>query len=316
VLIDLLLFAVGLVGLYFGAEWLVGGAARLAEGLGVSSLLVGPTLVSLGTSAPELVVSGLASYRDNGGLAMGNVLGSNIANIALILGIAALIFPISVQRALLVRDLPIMIAAALLIPVFGWSGVISRPEGAILLALFVGYLLFIGIAARRESSEGLALMEAEGQARPGRREQWRDLGIAMAGLVVLSGGAHALVVSAVNIAGALGVSEVVIGLTMVAFGTSVPELAASISAARRGDPEIVIGNIIGSNIFNVLLILGGASMVRPLPVPASVLAGDALVVIVLSFALLPILYTGMRVSRIEGGVLLASYFAFIVWTAF
>jgi cation:H+ antiporter len=313
VLIYLLLFALGLAGLYYGAEWLVGGAARLAEGLGVSSFVIGLTLVSIGTSAPELVVSGLASYRDNGALAIGNVLGSNIANMALILGISALIVPIAVQRMLLVRDLPIMIGVAILIPVFGWTGVITRWEGALLLLLFTSYVVWVGLAAQRDARRE---REVSGEhSRPPRREQRRDILYALLGLVVLSAGAHALVVSAVEIAGSLGVPEMVIGLTLVAFGTSLPELAASISAARRGDGQIVIGNIIGSNIFNVLLILGASALVRPLPVSASVLRIEGPIVIGLSLALLPIVYSGMRIDRWEGGALLASYFGIMAWIA-
>jgi len=315
VLIALLLFTAGLLALYFGAEWLVGGAARLAESFGISPFLVGLTLVSFGTSAPELVVSGVASYRGNGSLALGNVLGSNVANLALILGISALILPIVVNRSLVIRDLPVMIGVAFLVPLFGGSGVISRGEGILLLAAFAAYLSFIAVAVRRESASGLAMLQEQGAPSLDRSQRGRNLLEAFVGLVVLSVGAHFLVVSAVDIASAFGVPEVVIGLTLVAFGTSLPELAASISAARRGDGQIVIGNIVGSNIFNILLILGVAAAIRPLPVTASTLQVDAPVVIGLSLALVPVVYTGMRIDRWEGGMLLASYCAFLVWVA-
>jgi cation:H+ antiporter len=312
---DLLVFTVGLCGLYFGAEWLVGGSARLAAAFGVSSFIVGLTLVSFGTSAPELLVSGLASYRGSGGLAVGNVLGSNIANIALILGVVALIFPIAVGRELIVRDLPIMIGVVALVPIFGLSGTISRLEGVLLLVFFAAYAGYLGLAARRESASVLALLREQGHPRVERREILQDAGIATAGLVVLALGAHLLVGSAIDIARVIGVSEVVIGLTLVAFGTSLPELAASISAARRGDAQIVIGNIVGSNIFNLSLILGAAALIRPLPVTPSTVWVDAPIVLGLSVAMLPVVYSGRRIDRWEGGVLLATYVGFLVWAA-
>lgn len=315
-LIDILLFAAGLAGLYFGAEWLVGGAVRLATAFGVSSFIVGLTLVSFGTSAPELVVSGIASYGGNGGLAIGNVLGSNVANVALILGVSALIVAIRVHRALLARDLPIMIATAVLVLVLGWSGEISRIDGVILLVTFVAYTGALAVVARRESAAPIPLAELE---REGLAEEssspGKDIALALVGLIVLAGGAQALVTAAVNIATVLNVPEVVIGLTLVAFGTSLPELAASISAARRGEGDIVIGNIIGSNIFNVTLILGVSAVIRPLPVSGQVLAVDAPLVIALSIALLPIVWSKMKVERWEGALLVTSYVGFVFWTA-
>lgn len=315
-LIDILLFAAGLAGLYFGAEWLVGGAVRLATAFGVSSFIVGLTLVSFGTSAPELVVSGIASYGGNGGLAIGNVLGSNVANVALILGVSALIVAIRVHRALLARDLPIMIATAVLVLVLGWSGEISRIDGVILLVTFVAYTGALAVVARRESAAPIPLAELE---REGLAEEssspGKDIALALVGLIVLAGGAQALVTAAVNIATVLNVPEVVIGLTLVAFGTSLPELAASISAARRGEGDIVIGNIIGSNIFNVTLILGVSAVIRPLPVSGQVLAVDAPLVIALSIALLPIVWSKMKVERWEGALLVTSYVGFVLWTA-
>lgn len=314
-LIDILLFIIGLTGLYFGAEWLVGGAARLAGALGISSFIVGLTLVSFGTSAPELVVSSLASFRDNGGLAVGNVLGSNVANIGLILGISAVIFPIRVDRELIVRDLPVMIGFALLIPLLGWSGAISRWEGATLLALFALYVTYLALAARRESAVVLELMKAHGTPPTERAVVLRDGAVAVVGLIVLAAGAHLLVRSAVDMATLLGVPELVVGLTMVAFGTSLPELAASVTAARRKEGQIVIGNIVGSNIFNVALVLGAAALVRPLPIPRSVVRLDAPIVIALSLVLVPLVYSRRRVDRYEGAALVAAYVAFIAWSA-
>jgi cation:H+ antiporter len=310
---DLVVFGLGIAGLYFGAEWLVSGSARLAAAVGVSSFVVGLTLVSFGTSAPELVVSGLASYRESGGLAIGNVIGSNVANIALILGVAALIFPIRVREELMVRDVPIMIAVAALVPIMGWSGLIGRGQGMALLVLFLVYVAYVAFSAYRESASVLALLDEHGHPRAARKQAIRDLGIAMWGLVILGSGAHLLVGSASRIALALGVSEVVIGISLVAFGTSLPELAASVSAARKGENQIVVGNIIGSNIFNVLLILGAAAVIRPIPVAPSVVRIEGMIVVLLSIALVPVLFSGRNITRWEGGALVVSYFLFIGW---
>ena len=312
-LIDLLFFGLGLAGLYIGAEWLIGGAVRIAASLGVSSFIVGLTLVSFGTSAPELLVSGIASYQGNGGLAIGNVLGSNVANIGLILGVAALIVIIRTHEDVIGRDMPIMIGFAALVPALGWSGDISRLEGGFLLGLFLVYTVFLA----RKARQGSGAITVAGEVEPEKSQSMaRDAGIALVGLVVLAVGAQLLVTSAVSIATALRVPEVVIGLTLVALGTSLPELAASISAARRQEGDIVVGNIIGSNIFNVALILGVAAVIRPLPVSEQVLRVDAPIVIALSLLLFPIVYSGMKISRLEGGLLVGSYAGFILWTAF
>ncbi|MQA89013.1 MAG: calcium/sodium antiporter [Gemmatimonas sp.] len=313
-LLDFLLFPVGLAGLFYGAEWLVDGAARIAARLGVSKLLLGLTLVSFGTSAPELLVGVVASYQGNGSLAIGNVLGSNIANIALILGVTALISGITVRREIVVRDIPIMIGFAILVPVFGVSGSISGVAGAILLLLFVTYLGFLAVDARRQSLDPERVIE-EHQIDGPQHSLGRDLLLAVLGLVVLATGAELLVNSAVAIAVTFDISEVVIGLTLVALGTSLPELAASISAARRSEGEIVIGNVVGSNIFNVALILGVSAIVRPIPISQTVLRVDAPIAIAISALLLPLVLVNRRIYRWEGGILLATYIGFLVWTA-
>jgi cation:H+ antiporter len=310
--LDLILFVVGLVGLYFGSEWLVEGAGRLAVSFGVSSFVVGLTVVAFGTSAPELVVSSIAAMRGNGGLAIGNVVGSNIANIALILGVAAMIQHIRVERTLLVRDVPIMIGFTLLFALLGLNGELLRWEAGLLLVLFVAYMGYIGINAGRNPEFILPLEELEAE----RANRGRDLMLTLGGIVVLAGGAQLLVGSAIGLAREFGVPEVMIGLTMVAFGTSVPELAASVAAARRGEGQLVIGNIVGSNIFNISLILGVAGLVRPLPIDRQVLAFDAPLMIVLSLLLLPLVRSDRSVSRREGGGLLAIYVLFLVWTIF
>ncbi len=308
--LDLVLFLVGLVGLYFGSEWLVEGAGRLAVSFGISSFVVGLTVVAFGTSAPELVVSGLAAFRGNGALAIGNVVGSNIANIALILGIAALVRPIRVERTLIVRDVPIMIGFTLLFAVLARNGLLGRWEAGFLLVLFAAYMGHVVVDARKNPSAIRSLDDLE----VGRSNRRRDLLLTIGGIVILAGGAQLLVGSAISIARVFGVSEVIIGLTLVAFGTSVPELAASVTAARRGEGQLVIGNIVGSNIFNITLILGVAGLIRPLPVDRAVLAFDTPLMIVLSLLLLPFVYTSRTIHSGEGAALLAIYVAFIAWT--
>ncbi|MBA4156664.1 MAG: calcium/sodium antiporter [Gemmatimonadetes bacterium] len=316
-ILDLVLFAAGLAALYFGAEWLVGGASRLASSYGISPVVVGLTIVAFGTSAPELVVSGLASLRGSGDLAVGNVVGSNIANIALILGASALIRPIAVNRGLLVRDVPIMIGFAVLFLLMAWNLGISRLEGGALLALFAAYMFHVGRAARRESAEASAMVAKEKEIMEGmpggKPKPRRDLLLTVAGTVTLVVGAQLLVGAATSIARAFGVSEIIIGMTLVAFGTSVPELAASVVASIRGEAEIVIGNIVGSNIFNVTLVLGTAALIRPLPIDASIPRLEGPLMLALSVILLPFTFTKLCLNRWEGGVLLAGYGIFIGW---
>lgn len=318
--LDIVVFLAGLVALYFGAEWLVGGSSRLATTYGISPVVVGLTIVAFGTSAPELVVSGLASFRGSGDIAVGNVVGSNIANIALILGIAALIRPIVVHRGLMVRDVPIMILFSILFLVVASDGTVGRTGGSVLLGLFVAYMVNVGWSAKREAVNARDLAEKErslfeslpgGRPRPGR-----DVLLSVLGTVALVVGAQLLVGSATSIARVLGVPEVIIGMTLVAFGTSVPELAASVAASVRGEAQIVIGNIVGSNIFNVSLILGTAAMVRPLPIQPSILTVEGPIMLLLSVVLVPFTFTRLCLNRIEGGVLVAGYAAFIAFVIF
>jgi cation:H+ antiporter len=316
-LLDLFLFALGLSALYFGAEWLVGGSSRLATAYGISPVVVGLTIVAFGTSAPELVVSALASLRGSGDIAVGNVVGSNIANIALILGISALIRPIVVNRGLMVRDVPIMIGFAALFLLMAVGGVLSRLEGGVLLGLFTAYMLYVGWETKREAEQASELAQKERElleSLPGGRPRpKRDVVLTLAGTAVLVAGAQLLVGSATSIARVFGVPEVIIGMTLVAFGTSVPELAASVVASLRGEAQIVIGNIVGSNIFNASLILGTAAMVRPLPIDPSIMRLEGPLMLGLSMILLPFTFTNLCLNRLEGGALLAGYGAFVVW---
>lgn len=308
-----ILFCVGAAALYLGAEWLVRGSSRLARSYGVSALVVGLTVVALGTSAPELVVSTTAALRGQGGVAVGNVVGSNILNLALIIGVAALAGPLRVQMRLIFREAPLMVAAALTLPLLAWDGVVSRLDGALLSLAFAGYLAFVVRSARREPSSVKAEFtefEAAEDRAPERGTRLRDAGIAAAGLATLVVGAQLLVGAAVFFARSAGISEVVVGLTVVAIGTSLPELATSAVAAARGEADIALGNVIGSNIFNSLIILGAASLARPIGMERSLFSYEIPVMVGISIVFPILAYTRRTLGRLEGGFLVVCYVAF------
>ncbi len=301
--LDLLLFLIGLGLLLLGAEWLVTGATRLAAIWGVSPLVVGLTVVAFGTSAPEMVVSVVAAARDQGGLALGNVVGSNIANVALILGIAALIRPMPVGRDVMARDVPVTIAVSILVAILGWNGLIGRWEAGILLAVFAWYMLHLSRIGGPP--------EAGDEVRTEKARRGTTLIRILLGTVGLALGAHLMVESATVIARSVGISETVIGITLVAFGTSVPELAASAVAAVRGRADMILGNVIGSNVFNATLILGVAALVRPLPVEAALYGLELPVMVGAAVLLLPLMYTRLTLQRWEGALLFLGYIGFI-----
>jgi cation:H+ antiporter len=315
VLLNVGLFLLGLLALFLGAEWLVRGAARLARSFGVSALVVGLTVVAFGTSAPELVVSSVAAARGQTDVAVGNVVGSNIANIALILGLAALVTPLRVQMRLITREMQFMLVASVLLPLLALDGTVSHRDAAMLLVGFGGYLLFVMRTAPSEPATANADYQDFEAARglaPSRMDRARDLALVTIGLGLLLLGAHLLVESAVFFARRAGISELAIGLTVVAVGTSVPELATSLIAAYRKQADIAVGNVVGSNIFNILAILGVAGLVRPLPLASSMFGFDLPVMIGLAIVLPVLSRTGMRIGRVEGGLLLLAYIAFTV----
>jgi cation:H+ antiporter len=314
---NVVLFAIGLGGLYVGAEGFVRGSAGLAERLGISRLVIGLTLVAFGTSAPELAVSLLAALKDTTALAVGNVVGSNIANIGLILAIAALIRPLKVRSSIVRREVPFMIAVSLLFYLLALNGAISRLDGSVLIAT-LGLFLALMFVYR---AEGL-LEEAEDpleaplplEASPSKTKALvLSSLLALGGLLVLLVGARLLVDSAVVLARAFGISEGVIGLSLVAVGTSLPELATSVVAALRRETAISVGNIVGSNIFNLLSVIGLVALVQPLPVAGDWLRLEIPVMLLFSLALVPVLGKQARVERWEGGLLLVGYFAFLGW---
>lgn len=314
-LLQALAFLAGLGLLYAGAEALVAGATRLARALGLSSLLIGLTVVAFGTSAPELVVSTLAAAEGTPDLAIGNVIGSNIANIALILALSALVWPLRVESRLVAREIPLMIAASIGFLLLLIDGAVGRGDALILLTAFVGYLWF-AFRTRTSLPREITAPSAGSDPATSESEGWTSSRLAAVGLVVvgLGGlvvGAQLLVNASVWFAREVGVSELVIGLTLVAVGTSLPELATSVVASARRNTDIAVGNVVGSNVFNLLAILGCAALVRPLPAAPELLRFQGPVMVVVAILLLPLARTGFRVQRWEGALLLAAYGGFL-----
>jgi cation:H+ antiporter len=313
VLTIILLLAGGLLFLYFGAESLIRGSASLAQRLGLSPLVIGLTVVAYGTSTPELAVSVKAALEGNGVMALGNVVGSNICNLGLILGLAACIHPLRVQMQLLRLDVPVMIACSLLFPLLLWDGIVSRVEGFLLVIGIVTYTVVNLRLARREQNP-IVLEEfakATVLAHP-RRRVGLDVILIVVGIALLVLGGRLFVDGAVDLAVRIGISEAVIALTVVAAGTSLPELAATVVAALRGEADIAVGNIIGSSIFNLTNIVGISALARPLE--AHGLAGmDIAVMIALAVISAPLLRSGFTVHRWEGVLFLLSYIAYVFY---
>jgi len=298
---------IGLVLLTLAADWLVAGAVALAHKMGVSPLFIGLTIVAAGTSTPELVVSVQASLENNSGISVGNIVGSNIFNAAAILGIAALIHPITCNKAVVKRDTPIMILVSLICWWFASDKQFSRPECLIFMGLLVVYTAVSYHLGKRE-----AIPEVPDEAKASETSSLgKDLGKIGIGLVGLVGGSKLLLYGSVAIAKSIGVSDEIIGLTLIAAGTSLPELATSVVAARKGQSEIALGNVVGSNIFNVLGILGIAGSMLPLSVSDHMLGIDIPLMVAISLGCLPIMWTGYRIVRLEGLLLLASYLGYM-----
>ena len=302
----LFLFILGLCLLFLGGEFLVRGAASLAGSLGISRLVVGLTVVAFSTSAPELAVSLQAAIAGQSDLAVGNVVGSNISNILLILGSSALVAPLIVAKQIVRIEVPMMIATAGIAYAVSLDGSVSRADGLAMLGLLAAYLL-ISLRGARQNEP----VAASGTAK----KPLRDVALIVAGVAMLVAGAQWLVDGAVTAARLFGISELIIGLTVVAIGTSLPELATSIIAARRGEREIAVGNIVGSNIFNVLAVLGLTAALAPggVPVPSAALAFDFPVMIAASVACLPIFLRGHEIARWEGAIFFGYYVAYTAY---
>lgn len=320
-LIPSCLILLGLVGLIIGGDLLVRGASKLAAAARISPLVIGITVVSFGTSAPELAVTVQAALAGSPELAVGNVVGSNIANVLLILGAAALIAPLAVQSRIVKVDLPMIFGAALAFWLMALDGVISWVDGAILFAALLVYLVWSikqGSGEQEEVQQQLSDAAAQKSKQPkgGKAMRLAKEGLLLVGgLVILVIAAQGMVAGSTEIARHFGVSDLVIGLTVVAIGTSLPELVASVVASWRSQGDIAVGNVVGSNLFNILAVLGIGAMVAPdgIPVPRDALYLDIPIMIAVTFACLPVFFTGCRINRAEGAVLLGYFIAYTTY---
>lgn len=314
---NLMMLLGGGVLLYFGAEWLVGGASGLARALGVPQLLIGLTVVAYGTSAPEVVVGVKASLAGSGAIALGNVIGSNIANLGLILGLTTLLKPARVDAALARREVPVLVLATIAVPFVLFDGVVSRVEGGALVVAAVAYSGWMVTSARRSMKQAAAsagemqtAADLAGAPAPGSRLR---MGItAIAGLAFLVIGGSLFVDGAVGLATSFGISQRLIGLTIVAVGTSLPELATSLIAAFRGHSDIAVGNVVGSNIFNALLCLGAAALITPVQAPFASVQLDVAAMVVLTLVGAVSMSRARVITRLEGAVLVVGYVAFLI----
>lgn len=306
-LVSIVFILVGLVGLYFGGEMLVKGASRLAGSLGISPLVIGLTVVAFGTSAPELLVNAIAALEGAAEMAVGNVIGSNVANIGLILGVTGIIAPIAVQSEVVRRHVPFMIVATGVVGLTVINGYIGRIEGILLILAFISYTIYTYRLANRQEA---AAEPVERQAPRVHVKRSRELLRFVAGIILLAIGAQLLVGGATEIATVLGISQTVIGITVVAFGTSLPELTASVVSARYGETELALGNVVGSNIANLLLVLGVTSTIQPISIDPATLRFGFFGMFLFALFLFP-LSRDRVLARIEALFLLFAYVAFI-----
>ncbi|SNY98234.1 calcium/sodium antiporter [Halomonas sp. hl-4] len=298
--------------LTLGGEALIRGAVAGARRAGVSPLLTGLVVVGFGTSAPELVVSIDAAINQQPDIAVGNIVGSNIGNILLILGLCAIICPMTVQPQALRRDGVVMVAASLLFIGLAWGGALGRLDAGLFIAGLVGYLVWAYLSERQQTIPAAEMHASEADEMTKLPKTGLTIIVALVlGLGLLIGGSQLLLYGAIGLAQAMGISEAVIGLTIVAVGTSLPEMAVSIIAALRRHADVAVGNILGSNIFNILGILGVSAFLQPLPIAARVGAFDQWVMLGAAGILMLFLYTGMRLSRVEGAFLLAGYIVYL-----
>ncbi len=301
----------GLVLLYFGADWLVKGAITLALHLGLSPLIVGLTVVALGTSIPEALVSVQAAIGHQGGIAIGNVVGSNILNIALILGLSALINPLKVDSHIVKADVPLLAGATFMLVVLLEDFHISRMEGAFLLLCIVGYVVGNIMTVKKTAPEDNKIDGLEVQEDSGKTF-WRDIALLIVGIITLGFGANFLVTGAVDLARIWGLSEALIGLTIVSIGTGTPELATALMAAYRKSADLAIGNAVGSNLFNIMFVLGIAGLVAPLDAKG-INSSDLYVMLAVTLLLLPTVWTGRVLDRKEGFLFLAIYVGYLYY---
>ncbi|MFQ5560375.1 MAG: calcium/sodium antiporter [Nitrospinota bacterium] len=304
-LFQLLIFMVGVLTLYFGAEFFIKGASGVAGYLRVTPLLIGLVVVSSATSAPELLVCLLAVLKKSDDISMGNIIGSNIANIGLILGVSAIISPIKIEKSVVKRELLMLLAASTAFFLLSLKGRLGFFDGVIFLGLLAGILIISIRAAKNEhrkngdTTQTLESLDA------------KVLLFLVGGLLGLLGGAHFVVSSGIELARAIGISELIIAISVIAIGTSLPELAASTAAARRGEADLCVGNVLGSNLFNTVLVIGVVALLVPIQVTERVLSFHLPVMLIFSFILLPVMRTGFVITRLEGVGLLLGYFGYL-----
>jgi cation:H+ antiporter len=323
-ILQLVLFALGLGVLYVGADWLVKGASSLALDLGIRPLVVGLTVVALGTSMPELLLNVIAVWEDQDALAIGNIIGSNIANIALILGVTALVLPLTVAPDALKKEYPMMLGVTLLFWFLASQGAgISRLDGAILISCLLAFMGYILLTARKRPPGSVEIptvaddapVDGSFLAKMATTAWGRTLYV-IVGMALLALGADLMVGSAVTIGDLLGIHPGVVGLTAVAIGTSLPELAASLVCALRGEADMSVGNVLGSNMLNIMFVVGLVSMIKPMAVDQAALDLHFPVMVGFTILLFPLAWTRFRINRPEGGLLLAgflTYFAFLLY---
>ncbi|NBC18765.1 MAG: calcium/sodium antiporter [Bacteroidetes bacterium] len=313
---QLLIFSAGLVVLYLGAEWLVRGAASLALRYGIRRIVVGITVVALGTSMPEFVINFFAALAHEDSLALGNIVGSNISNIALILGTSALVLPMAVRPSTLRKEYPIMMGVMILFYLVALDGVISKLDGLVLVFCLVLFMVYLVIDGKRHARKVDAGDEEPVEVDAATSPVWKKVLFLIGGIAFLAVGARLMVYSAVNIAESMGIEPVVVGLTIVAIGTSLPELAASLVSAVKQEADMSIGNVLGSNLLNVLFVVGLVALIRPLQVDADSLSIHFPVMLGFSALLLPVAWTSYQISRVEGGMLVTVFLGYIVYLIF
>jgi len=305
-------FVAGLGALVAGAEVMVRGATKIASRLGISAIVVGLTVVAIGTSMPELAIGVVAASEGSGALAVGNIAGANVINLLFVLGLSALILPLAIEMRTLRSELPVMAGVAILLWMLALDGVLSRVDGVILVAGAIGYTYAVVRSARRETRE-VTTEFAEAYPGSGGRRTALHVGMMVGGIAVIVLGAQLLVDAAVGMAREFGVSDALIGLTVVAIGTTAPELVTTVVSTLRGERDIAVGNLLGSSIYNILLILGITCLVpaHGLELPRELVRIDIPILVAVTLACIPIFVTGRRVSRVEGGAMVGAYLAFL-----
>lgn len=305
--LNFLLLIAGFAMLIKGADWFVEGASSVAKRFGIPQIVVGLTIVAMGTSLPEAAISVSAALKGSAGIAVGNALGSNILNVLLILGIASVIVPISVQRSVTRREIPFLLFVSILMPILGLTdGQLSRIDGAILLAIFAAYLVWLLLQTKRSDAE------ASSAPNSATEPVWKSILMILIGGVLVMFGSSISVDAATVIAKAFGMSDRLIGLTIIALGTSLPELVTSSMAARKGNSDMALGNVVGSNLFNILFVLGASAVITPIDYPATFLV-DSVIAIATCFLLLALLIRDARLQRWNGIIMLGCFVIYYIY---